>query len=94
MLQAISRTLEYAAVNAFRNFFFFFFFIMNRGGVALCLTGMGRRNGEALIRFESAEHRDMALRRHRHHIGQRYIEVYRATGEDFVNVAGGRCTIF
>ncbi|XP_022656369.1 RNA-binding protein fusilli-like isoform X2 [Varroa destructor] len=60
-----------------------------KGGVALCLTGMGRRNGEALIRFESAEHRDMALRRHRHHIGQRYIEVYRATGEDFVNVAGG-----
>lgn len=63
-----------------------------RGGVALCLTGMGRRNGEALIRFESAEHRDMALRRHRHHIGQRYIEVYRATGEDFVNVAGGKYT--
>ncbi|OQR71710.1 hypothetical protein BIW11_10832 [Tropilaelaps mercedesae] len=52
---------------------------------------MGRRNGEALIRFESVEHRDMALRRHRHHIGQRYIEVYRATGEDFVNVAGGEC---
>lgn len=61
-----------------------------RGGVALCLTGMGRRNGEALIRFESAEHRDMALRRHRHHIGQRYIEVYRATGEDFISVAGGK----
>lgn len=62
---------------------------IGKGGVALCLTAMGRRNGEALIRFESAEHRDMALRRHRHHIGQRYIEVYRATGEDFINVAGG-----
>ncbi|KAG0430033.1 hypothetical protein HPB47_023058 [Ixodes persulcatus] len=49
----------------------------------------GRRNGEALVRFESHEHRDMALKRHKHHIGQRYIEVYRATGEDFVNVAGG-----
>ncbi|KAH6947129.1 hypothetical protein HPB50_017181 [Hyalomma asiaticum] len=60
-----------------------------RGGVALCLSPQGRRNGEALVRFESSEHRDMALKRHKHHIGQRYIEVYRATGEDFVNVAGG-----
>ncbi|XP_054722773.1 LOW QUALITY PROTEIN: RNA-binding protein fusilli-like [Uloborus diversus] len=60
-----------------------------RGGVALCLSPQGRRNGEALVRFESQEHRDMALKRHKHHIGQRYIEVYRATGEDFINVAGG-----
>ncbi|KAG8179601.1 hypothetical protein JTE90_025766 [Oedothorax gibbosus] len=60
-----------------------------RGGVALCLSPQGRRNGEALVRFENQEHRDMALKRHKHHIGQRYIEVYRATGEDFVNVAGG-----
>ncbi|XP_077543133.1 epithelial splicing regulatory protein fusilli isoform X1 [Haemaphysalis longicornis] len=60
-----------------------------KGGVALCLSPQGRRNGEALVRFENSEHRDMALKRHKHHIGQRYIEVYRATGEDFVNVAGG-----
>ncbi|XP_055313922.1 RNA-binding protein fusilli isoform X2 [Sitodiplosis mosellana] len=60
-----------------------------KGGVALCLSPQGRRNGEALIRFVSQEHRDMALKRHKHHIGNRYIEVYRATGEDFINVAGG-----
>lgn len=60
-----------------------------RGGVALCLSPQGRRNGEALVRFISQEHRDMALKRHRHHIGNRYIEVYRASGEDFLNVAGG-----
>lgn len=46
-----------------------------RGGVALCLSAQGRRNGEALIRFVSQEHRDMALKRHKHHIGSRYIEV-------------------
>jgi hypothetical protein len=46
-----------------------------RGGVALCLSAQGRRNGEALIRFISQEHRDMALKRHKHHIGSRYIEV-------------------
>ena len=57
--------------------------------MALCLSQQGRRNGEALIRFESKEHRDLALRKHKHHLGQRYIEVYRATGKDFVDVAGG-----
>lgn len=60
-----------------------------RGGVALCLSPQGRRNGEALVRFVSQEHRDMALKRHKHHIGNRYIEVYRATGDDFLAVAGG-----
>ncbi|UXI19498.1 hypothetical protein NH340_JMT05441 [Sarcoptes scabiei] len=60
-----------------------------KGGVALCLSVQGRRNGEALVRFVSQEHRDLALKRHKHHIGSRYIEVYRASGEDFLNVAGG-----
>lgn len=60
-----------------------------KGGVALCLSPQGRRNGEALVRFISQEHRDMALKRHKHHIGPRYIEVYRASGEDFLSVAGG-----
>ncbi|XP_075985541.1 epithelial splicing regulatory protein fusilli isoform X2 [Anticarsia gemmatalis] len=60
-----------------------------KGGVALCLSPQGRRNGEALVRFVSQEHRDMALKRHKHHIGSRYIEVYRASGEDFLSVAGG-----
>lgn len=59
-----------------------------RGGVALCLSQQGRRNGEALVRFDTAEHRDLALRRHRHHLGQRYIEVYRASGNEFVEIAG------
>ena len=66
--------------------FFSFYF---RGGVALCLSSQGRRNGEALVRFVSVEQRELALRRHKHHIGQRYIEVYKATGRDFLNVAGG-----
>jgi epithelial splicing regulatory protein 1/2 len=63
--------------------------VVCRGGVALCLSPQGRRNGEALVRFINQEHRDMALKRHKHHIGNRYIEVYKASGEDFINVAGG-----
>ncbi|KAM9493260.1 epithelial splicing regulatory protein 2 isoform 1-T1 [Clarias gariepinus] len=60
-----------------------------KGGVALCLNAQGRRNGEALVRFVNAEHRDMALERHKHHMGSRYIEVYKATGEEFLKIAGG-----
>uniref|UniRef100_A0A8D9FA09 RNA-binding protein fusilli n=1 Tax=Cacopsylla melanoneura TaxID=428564 RepID=A0A8D9FA09_9HEMI len=60
-----------------------------KGGVALCLSAFGRRNGEAIVRFIDQEHRDMALKRHKHHIGKRYIEVTKAVGEDFINVAGG-----
>ncbi|CAF1230717.1 unnamed protein product [Adineta ricciae] len=63
---------------------------IEKGGVALCLSSQGRRNGEALVRFVTVEHRELALRRHKHHIGQRYIEVYKATGRDFLNVAGGK----
>lgn len=65
-----------------------------RGGVALCLSQQGRRNGEALVCFDSKEQRDLALRKHKHHLGQRYIEVYRATGKDFVKVAGGEFCFF
>ncbi|CAB4061282.1 ESRP1_2 [Lepeophtheirus salmonis] len=60
-----------------------------KGGVALCLSSQGRRNGEALLLFETEDHRDMALKRHKHHLGSRYIEVYKASGDDFLNVAGG-----
>jgi hypothetical protein len=35
----------------------------------------GRRNGEAFIRFENGEHKDLALKRHKMHLGTRYIEV-------------------
>uniref|UniRef100_A0A665SZ99 Epithelial splicing regulatory protein 2-like n=1 Tax=Echeneis naucrates TaxID=173247 RepID=A0A665SZ99_ECHNA len=60
-----------------------------KGGVALCLNAQGRRNGEALVRFINSEHRDLALERHKHHMGSRYIEVYKATGEEFLKIAGG-----
>ena len=80
------------------NFLFRFIFCfkkkIKRGGVALCLSSLGRRNGEAFVRFESEEHRNFALKRNKHHIGLRYIEVYRASGKDFLDIAGGmRCLL-
>ncbi|CAI4223186.1 unnamed protein product [Auanema sp. JU1783] len=59
------------------------------GGIALCLSAEGRRNGEALVRFTSEQMRDMALKRHRHFLLSRYIEVYKATSEEFLHVAAG-----
>ena len=50
-------------------------FLAFRGGIAFCLNTQGRRNGEAFIRFEKGEHRELALKRHKHHLGSRYIEV-------------------
>ncbi|KAK3707994.1 hypothetical protein QZH41_010742 [Actinostola sp. cb2023] len=49
----------------------------------------GRRNGEAFIRFENAENRDLALKRHKMHLGTRYIEVYKATSQDFLRIVRG-----
>ncbi|XP_075433056.1 epithelial splicing regulatory protein 2 isoform X3 [Ascaphus truei] len=60
-----------------------------KGGVALCLNAQGRRNGEALVRFVNPEQRCLGLERHKHHMGSRYIEVYKATGEEFLKIAGG-----
>ncbi|ETN85741.1 hypothetical protein NECAME_06254 [Necator americanus] len=57
------------------------------GGIALCLSAEGRRNGEALVRFKTPEMRELALKRHRHFLLSRYIEVYKATAEEFLHVA-------
>lgn len=54
---------------------FIYSFVFNRGGIAFCLNMQGRRNGEAFIRFENSENRDLALKRHKMHLGTRYIEV-------------------
>lgn len=59
------------------------------GGIALVLSKVGRRNGEALVRFESREHRELAVRKHKHHMSQRYIEVYISSGREFIGIAGG-----
>jgi len=62
---------------------------ITKGGVALVLNNLGRRNGEALVRFTNPLQRRLALLRHKHHMGNRYIEVYRATTEDFLKIAAG-----
>ncbi|XP_071958690.1 epithelial splicing regulatory protein 1-like [Antedon mediterranea] len=60
-----------------------------KGGIALCLNLHGRRNGEVMVRFANSEQKDLALQRHRHNLGKRYVEVFRAQGEEFIKVAAG-----
>ncbi|CAK9300934.1 unnamed protein product [Gordionus sp. m RMFG-2023] len=62
---------------------------ISKAGIALCLSPMGRRNGEAFIKFQDPENRDLALKRHKHHMGSRYIEVYKANIDDFLRVSAG-----
>ncbi|VDD82815.1 unnamed protein product [Mesocestoides corti] len=59
------------------------------GGIALVLSKAGRRSGEAVIRFTDREQRDLALRKHRHHMNHRYIEIYAARPAEFIAAAGG-----
>ncbi|EGT58755.1 CBN-SYM-2 protein [Caenorhabditis brenneri] len=59
------------------------------GGIALCLSSEGRRNGEVLVQFASQESRDLALKRHRNFLLSRYIEVYKAGLDEFMHVATG-----
>uniref|UniRef100_A0A8R1I4I5 RRM domain-containing protein n=1 Tax=Caenorhabditis japonica TaxID=281687 RepID=A0A8R1I4I5_CAEJA len=62
------------------------------GGIALCLSTEGRRNGEVLVQFASQESRDLALKRHRNFLLSRYIEVYKASLDEFLHVATGSST--
>ncbi|CAI5443867.1 unnamed protein product [Caenorhabditis angaria] len=62
------------------------------GGIALCLSSEGRRNGEVVVNFENEMSRDLALKRHRNFLLSRYIEVYKATLDEFLQVASGSST--
>jgi len=63
---------------------------MNSGGIAFCLNGQGKRTGEALVHFESEESRNLALKRHKNHIGKRYIEIYAANHNDLQSMTKGK----
>ena len=39
------------------------------------INAVGRRTGEALVALESPEQAELARKRHKHYLDQRYIEV-------------------
>ncbi len=54
------------------------------------LSEQGKRTGEALVYFETDESRNLALKRHKHHIGKRYIEIFAANNSDLLIVERGK----
>eukprot|EP00484_Ammonia_sp_Unknown_P006987 CAMPEP_0197077072 /NCGR_PEP_ID=MMETSP1384-20130603/212430_1 /TAXON_ID=29189 /ORGANISM="Ammonia sp." /LENGTH=831 /DNA_ID=CAMNT_0042515931 /DNA_START=118 /DNA_END=2613 /DNA_ORIENTATION=- len=48
----------------------------------------GRASGEALVEFEDAASFQSAFTKNRHHIGHRYIEIFKSTGMEIDTAAG------
>ena len=48
---------------------------LDRGGIVFCINAVGRRTGEAIVVLENEEHASLALKRDRHYLGKRYVEV-------------------
>ena len=41
----------------------------------LGINAVGRRTGEAVVALESPEQADLGLKRHKHYLNRRYVEV-------------------
>ncbi|CAN8070839.1 unnamed protein product, partial [Agarophyton chilense] len=68
------------------------------GGIALVPNGIhlvtnahGKRSGEAFVQLESADGVALALARHKHMLGRRYIEVFNSSPLDMANHLGRAC---
>ena len=59
----------------------------------VCLSPHGRRNGEALACFKDKHFTDLAIARHKHHMGKRYIEVMITSLVEVFYVCLDRCTM-
>ena len=64
-------------------------FFVYSGGLVVCLSPHGCRNGEALACFKDKLLTELAIARHKHHMGKRYIEVYNELTEEFLDHTGG-----
>lgn len=53
-------------------------YIYTSGGMYFIINGIGRRTGEAVVVLENREQASLALKRDRHYLGKRYIEVRRS----------------
>uniref|UniRef100_A0A0N5AV03 RRM domain-containing protein n=1 Tax=Syphacia muris TaxID=451379 RepID=A0A0N5AV03_9BILA len=47
----------------------------------------GRPSGEAFVRLATKQHAELALERSKNHMGTRYVEVFRSSGEEMENSA-------
>eukprot|EP01062_Namystynia_karyoxenos_P049989 TRINITY_DN385_c0_g2_i3.p2 TRINITY_DN385_c0_g2~~TRINITY_DN385_c0_g2_i3.p2 ORF type:complete len:694 (+),score=263.57 TRINITY_DN385_c0_g2_i3:84-2084(+) len=55
------------------------------GGVSMCVGPQGKPTGEAFVQFAAEEDVSRALRRHRSHLGGRYVEIFRSSQQEMVS---------
>lgn len=53
-------------------------------GVVFSVTSSGRPTGEAYVEFMSEEAQQDAMKKHKQHIGPRYIELFKSTKADLL----------
>jgi epithelial splicing regulatory protein 1/2 len=59
------------------------------GGVVFNINQVGRRTGEAIVVLEDEQQTSLALERDHHYLNQRYIEVFEAEPDDFLELTAG-----
>jgi len=59
------------------------------GGIVICLGHSGQPNGEALVQFEDKLSVDTGLLKHKQNMGQRYVEIFKASVAEFRRAQGG-----
>ena len=48
---------------------------IHSGGIFLGINAVGRRTGEAVVAMETPEQAELGLKRHKHYLDRRYVEV-------------------
>ena len=67
--------------------------VLSSDAVLIATAGDGRPTGQAFVEFESPEQVEMALKKDRHMMGTRYIELFASTEDErarYLPVEGGR----
>eukprot|EP01062_Namystynia_karyoxenos_P049988 TRINITY_DN385_c0_g2_i2.p1 TRINITY_DN385_c0_g2~~TRINITY_DN385_c0_g2_i2.p1 ORF type:complete len:655 (+),score=222.98 TRINITY_DN385_c0_g2_i2:99-2063(+) len=56
-----------------------------KSGISVCVGSQGRPTGEAFVQFATEDDTSRALRRHRCHLGGRYVEIFRSSQQEMVS---------
>ncbi|XP_043923278.1 RNA-binding protein 12B-like [Protopterus annectens] len=65
-----------------------FFHGLHVGGIMMLKDHVGRNNGKGLVKFDTAEDTVEGLKRHKQYIGNRFVEIFLASEEDWVLEGG------
>lgn len=79
------RGLPYSATSADVEVFFEGLGIVkSEEGIVFSVTSLGKPTGEAYVEFVSEDNQQEALKLHKHHMGSRYIELFKSTKADLM----------